>query len=71
MLVLGRKSGESIVLQTASGEEIVVNVRRSTRNGVIRVGIQAPQTVKIKRSEIVDSVLRDRKSSTAKVSNND
>jgi carbon storage regulator CsrA len=71
MLVIGRKSGESIVLQTASGEQIVVHVQRSTRNGVIRVGIEAPQTVQIKRAEIVHSVLRDREPSIAKVANND
>ena len=69
MLVVGRKSGESIVMQTASGEEIVVYVNRSAKNGVIRVGIQAPQTVKIKRSEVVDSVLRDRQSSASEVAN--
>lgn len=49
MLILSRKLDETIMI----GEQIEVKVV-SIRGGVIRLGISAPESVKILRSEIID-----------------
>ncbi len=48
MLVLTRKVGERIVL----GQSIVVRVLQ-TRNGRVRLGIEAPPEVSVRRPEAV------------------
>lgn len=48
MLVLSRKEGESIVIN----DDIVVTIVRN-KGGVVRVGIEAPQDVRIVRSELL------------------
>jgi len=53
MLVLGRKTGESIqIVEEQSGAEIWVKVWEDGR-GFIKVGIEAPDNYKILRDELV------------------
>ena len=54
MLVLTRKSGESIVI----GDEIVITVLE-IRGGQVRLGVEAPRDVVIHRSEIHEQVLSE------------
>lgn len=49
MLVLTRKSGESLTFTTSSGEVITVIV-----SATCKVSISAPQSVKVLRSEILN-----------------
>lgn len=49
MLVLSRKLGEKIII----GNDIVVTIVEINRNK-IRLGIEAPQSVPIYRSELLD-----------------
>ncbi len=51
MLVLARKLDESIVI----GDNIVVKVV-AIENGVVKLGIDAPQDVKIMRNELIEEV---------------
>ena len=48
MLVLSRRAGESVVL----GEDIVVTVLE-VRGDVVRVGIDAPRSLKVHRAELL------------------
>lgn len=51
MLVLARKLDESIVI----GENIIVKVV-SLENGVVKLGIEAPQDIAIIRSELIEEI---------------
>ena len=51
MLVLARKSDESIVI----GEEITVKVI-SVEKGVVKLGIDAPSDISIVRNELIEDV---------------
>jgi len=51
MLVLSRKESESIVL----GDDIVIKVI-GIEKGVVRLGIEAPSTISIARSELLDDM---------------
>ena len=51
MLVLARKLDESIVI----GDNIVVKVV-SIENGVVKLGIDAPNDIKIMRNELIQEV---------------
>lgn len=46
MLVVARKEGESLMV----GDEIVITIVE-TRPGSVRVGIDAPSTIGVKRSQ--------------------
>ena len=48
MLVLSRRAGESIVL----GEDITVTVLEG-RGDVVRIGIDAPRSLKVHRAELL------------------
>lgn len=48
MLVLSRRAGESVVL----GEDVVVTILE-VRGDVVRVGIEAPRSVKVHRAELL------------------
>jgi carbon storage regulator len=48
MLVLSRRAGESVVL----GEDITVTVLE-VRGDVVRIGIDAPRSLKVHRSELL------------------
>lgn len=51
MLVLSRKVGESIVI----GDEITVSILE-IRGDLIRVGINAPRSVKVHRQEVFEAI---------------
>ena len=51
MLVLSRKVGESIVI----GDDVVVTILE-IRGDLIRVGIDAPKSVKVHRSEVFEAI---------------
>lgn len=58
MLCLGRRVGESIVCITGHGERIeffITSVPRKYSDGQVRVGIHAPLSVRIMRSELEQS----------------
>lgn len=50
MLVLSRKSGESILI----GDDIVIKVVRVAGHNSVKLGIEAPSHVRIVREEIKD-----------------
>lgn len=52
MLVLARKIGGKIIMETSDGPIEVTVVRVKGRT--IRLGVTAPQTVRIKRDELPD-----------------
>lgn len=58
MLILTRKFGESIVI----GEDIVVTLLEQ-RGAQVRVGIQAPKSIKVFREEIYLEILAQNKKS--------
>ena len=48
MLVLSRRAGESVVV----GDEVTVTILE-VRGDVVRVGIDAPRSVKVHRAELI------------------
>lgn len=52
MLVLTRKIGEKILI----GDDIVLTILDGGRGEGIRIGIEAPRSVSIHRSELVEAV---------------
>ena len=60
MLILGRREGESILIE--GGIRIVVV---ACERGGVRIGIEAPPDVKILRGEIADKVTLENKRATA------
>lgn len=54
MLVLTRKAGEGIVI----GDDITIKIIE-TKGGSIRIGIDAPRSVKIHRQEVYDRISRE------------
>ncbi|HIC13020.1 MAG TPA: carbon storage regulator CsrA [Sulfurimonas sp.] len=61
MLVLARKLDESIVI----GDNIIVKVV-SVENGVVKLGIDAPQEISIMRSELLEQVKEQNMSAAGK-----
>ena len=55
MLMLSRRIGESITLQTSSGEQIRVTISH-VRGNLVSVGIDAPKDVIIARNELLKPV---------------
>jgi carbon storage regulator len=51
MLVLSRRPGESVVL----GEDITITVLE-VRGDVVRVGIDAPRSLKVHRTELLEQL---------------
>lgn len=51
MLVVGRREGETIIVQTIDGE-IVVSLER-LQGTQARIGIEAPEQVKVLREEVL------------------
>lgn len=60
MLVLTRKFGEKIVIQYADGKEVIIQYVELKGNSV-RLGIDAPQDVKIWREELYHKEMEDRR----------
>ncbi len=61
MLVLARKSNESIVI----GDNITIKVV-SVENGVVKLGIDAPREVSIMRSELIQKVTASNRAAVQK-----
>jgi carbon storage regulator len=53
MLVLTRKSGESLII----GEEVVVTVVE-VRGGQVKIGIEAPPEIYVYRKELLEKIKR-------------
>ena len=66
MLILSRKIGESLVI----GDEIVITLLEQ-RGGQIRIGIEAPRTVKVYRQEIYQQIQNENLSAASSVKNKD
>ncbi len=60
MLVLTRKPGEALRI----GEDITVTVV-DVREGQVRLGIEAPQGIRIYRQEVYERILKDNLVSSA------
>lgn len=60
MLVLTRRTGESIVI----GDSIVVTVLE-VRGGQIRIGIDAPRDLAVHRSEVYEGVVAENRAAAA------
>jgi carbon storage regulator len=65
MLVLSRRNGEQILV----GDNVVIKVL-AVRNGRVRVGIEAPREVQVRRGELLTkdvfvTPLRDQNSQTS------
>lgn len=54
MLVLARKEGESIRI----GDDIILEVV-SVKNGVVKIGIEAPGNIAIFRNELFESIKKE------------
>jgi carbon storage regulator CsrA len=66
MLVLARKLDESIVI----GDNIVVKIV-SIENGVVKLGIDAPQEITIMRSELLEEVKVQNRAAVHKIDNSE
>ena len=53
MLVFNRKVGESFVLFDDQGIEVAKVYIASNSHGQIKIGVKAPQTTKVMRSELL------------------
>jgi carbon storage regulator len=60
MLVLSRRLGESVVI----GDDIVISVLE-VRGDVVRIGVDAPRSVQVRRQELVEEVAATNKSAAS------
>ncbi len=65
MLILTRKPGETLMI----GDDVTVTVLGVSGNQV-RIGINAPQSVAVHRSEIYDRIQAEKINGTGKVNGN-
>lgn len=56
MLILARKKGESIII----GDNIEISIVE-TKGDSIKIGIEAPRSVKVYRREVYDAIQRENK----------
>lgn len=54
MLVLSRKVGEKIVIQTDPTEPPIYLVVHSIEGAAVRIGLEAPEAVRIVRGELLE-----------------
>jgi len=59
MLVISRKKGESITIQTPEGP-VTVTIMGIRSNNAIRIGVEAPEEVSIYREEIYSEIQEHR-----------
>ena len=64
MLVLSRKLNEGLVI----GDDVTIKIV-SIEKGSVKIGIDAPKTQTILRSELIEAVTDANKKATAKVDN--
>lgn len=64
MLVLTRRKGEKVLIR-AAGIEISVSLLEVDRHGQIKLGIDAPQSARILRGELVAEVTDANRSAVA------
>ncbi|MFA5340369.1 MAG: carbon storage regulator [Clostridia bacterium] len=64
MLVISRKSGESILI----GDDIEVIIIES-QNGKVKIGVNAKNSIKILRKEIIDQVTAENLKASANTDN--
>lgn len=62
MLVLTRKEGEKILI----GENISITIVKS-KNGQVRIGIDAPKGINIRREELENQVKEEQPASEKKI----
>ena len=60
MLVLSRRVGESIVI----GDDVVISVLE-VKGDVVRIGVDAPRTVQVRRQELLEEVAATNKSAVS------
>jgi len=65
MLILTRKKGESLII----GDNIEINIMEVSGDSV-KIGIEAPKSVKVLRSELVTTVEQNKMAASAKVDKN-
>lgn len=61
MLILSRKKEESIIIDG----HIEIKILDSS-DGKVKIGIEAPETVKILRKEVIDRVIEENKEASSK-----
>ena len=59
MLVLTRKDSESVIITTASGEQIVATVV-DIRGDKVRLGFAADKSIEVHRQEVHEAIARER-----------
>jgi carbon storage regulator len=64
MLVLTRKSGESLYI----GDDVVITVI-DVRKGQVKIGVEAPKSIKVYRKELLEKI-RQQNIESAKTENN-
>lgn len=55
-LTLSRRQFESVVLYTASGEQVVITVD-SISGGQVKLNFEAPKSIEIWRDELLESLI--------------
>lgn len=60
MLILKRKIGEAIKI----GSDITIRMLSMDKDGVIKIGIEAPKEIRVFREEIYDEISLQNKAST-------
>lgn len=61
MLILSRKIGESIIIKVGS-DNIKITILESN-NGTLKLGFEAPNDIKIYRSELYEEIVNQNKAS--------
>lgn len=61
MLVLAREVNQSIRI----GDDITLTVVDIRSNGQVRIGIEAPKSIQIHRSEIYDAIARENRAAAS------
>ncbi|EHL13216.1 carbon storage regulator [Peptoanaerobacter stomatis] len=67
MLVLKRKVGEAILINTGSGDKIEIKISEIS-DGRVKLGLDAPKTVSILRKEVVEEATFENKMATQNIS---
>jgi carbon storage regulator len=55
VLILTRRPGESIIIETPAGERIQITVLGINKGNQVRIGTEAPDDIQIMREELLES----------------